>query len=74
MSERYDAIMKMTPEERVEDTGNPLKNRLYGILIGFGQKFQDVKGWIDTETMMDAEQELMDLLYDVKNNKYNDQI
>lgn len=75
MSERYDAIMEMTPEDRVVDTGNPLKNRIYGILIGFGQKFQDAKGWIDEDTMSDAEKELMDLLFDVKkNNKYDTQI
>ncbi len=74
MSERYDAIIAMPPEERVTDTGNPLKNRIYGILIGFGQRFQDSKGWVDEDTMMDAEYELMALLKDVKNNKYNTQI
>ena len=74
MSERYDAIMGMTPEERVIDTGNPLKNRIYGILVGFGQRFQDAKGWIDEDTMMDAEKEIMDLLKDVKNNTYDSQI
>ena len=74
MSERYDAIIAMPPEERVTDTGNPLKNRIYGILIGFGQRFQDSKGWVDEATMMDAEYELMALLKDVKNNKYNTQI
>lgn len=74
MSERYDVIKAMIPEDRVVDTGNPLRNRIYGILVGFGQRFQDVKGWIDEDTMIDAENELMDLLKDVKNNKYDSQI
>lgn len=74
MSERYDAIMEMTPEDRVVDCGNPLKNRIYGIFVGFGQKFQDAKGWIDEDIMSDAEKEIMDLLFDIKNNKYDNQI
>ena len=74
MSERYNAIMAMLPEERVVDTGNPLKNRIYGILVGFGQRFQDTNGWIDENSMIDVENELMSLLKDVKNNKYNTQI
>lgn len=71
MSERYDAIMAMKPEDRVEASGNILRDRIAGILVGFGQSFEDSKYWMDDSTIRDAEREILSLLKDVKNGNYD---
>ena len=74
MSERYDAIMAMKPEDRVESSGDVLRDRIAGILVGFGQRFQDSKYWMDENTIRDAEKEIRSMLKDVKNGQYEDNL
>ena len=74
MSERYDAIKKMLPENRVESSNNLLLDRIRGILVAYSQKLEDKKFWIDESTLADAEYEFIELLQDYVNGKYNKKI
>lgn len=71
MSERYDEIIKMLPEDRVEPSNSKLLDRIRGILVAYTQKVEDKKFWIDSSTLADAEREILELMQDYVNGKYN---
>lgn len=74
MSERYDEIMKMKPQDRIAVPVDPLSDRIAGILIGFGQAFDDAKGWMDESTISDADREFRQLIKDIKKGLYDNYI
>lgn len=71
MSEKYDEIIKMLPEDRVEASNSKLLDRIRGILVAYTQKVEDKKFWIDPSTLADAEREILELMQDYVNDKYN---
>lgn len=62
--EQYDKIINMNPEDRTDDFGDAVTNRIIGILIAYSKKYDIRDGWIDIITTIDAEKEIKQLISD----------
>ena len=63
-SEEYAKIKEMKPEDRCNNTGDTLTNKIMGILIAYSHKYDMRNGWIDIITTGDAEKEIKQLILD----------
>ena len=71
----YKNVLEIKPELRIRETsGDPLYDRIVGILIGYSRIYDMRDGWIDIITTRDAEKEIKQLILDcggslkIKNN------
>ncbi len=62
--EQYKEIISMNPEDRTADFGDPVTNKIVGILIAFSKQYDMRDGWIDIITTRDAEREIKQLISD----------
>ena len=63
----YDKIRNMKPEERLGGaSGDPLYDRVAGILVGFKYALEERGGWMDIITTRTARKEIKQLLKDYK--------
>ncbi|MCP4373523.1 MAG: hypothetical protein GY797_36280 [Deltaproteobacteria bacterium] len=63
---RYD-----NPESRLRESyGDPLTDKIIGILIGFKDKLEEREMWLDIITTRQAEREIRQLLKDQKDGKF----
>ena len=59
-----------TPEERLlESSGDPIGDRIVGILLGFAEDLRERDDWIDLITTRRAREEIKQLLKDHKEGK-----
>ena len=63
-SEEYKFIIGMKPENRTSDFGDPVTNKIMGILIAYSKIYDKRDGWIDILTTRDAEKEIRQLIVD----------
>jgi len=64
---RYD-----NPEHRLRESfGDPMTDKIMGILIGFKEKLVEREMWMDIITTRTAEREILQLLEDYKDGKIN---
>jgi len=63
-AEQYDKLKEMKPEDRTGDFGNPVTNRIIGILMGFSKLYDLRDGRMDLGTTRDAEKEIKQLIAD----------
>lgn len=67
-SEEVNEIIRLKPEERVQDCGNDLDNKINGILLGAIKVAEARGGHIDIITLRYGAQEIKELLKEKQNN------
>lgn len=62
--EQYEELISLPPEDRVADHGDPVTNKIMGILVSYGHIYSLRDSWVDIITTRDAEREIKQLIKD----------
>jgi hypothetical protein len=62
--DEYEELFAMKPEERFHSLNDSVSSKIVGILLAFSKRYEMRDGYIDTITVMDAEDEIIKLITD----------